>query len=193
MNKKIRSTTAMLTISIGLLSCSVLQSPHYVGEKIDISEEDLSNQSIWVHKEDVYYVRRTGTNTFLAATMKWDAKKSAFTVHSFPLFLSELGDHLFLNIKNGDLYTILRVACCDDESIILFTVDLNMMKQEIADGKVKAHEDDGNIIMGCSKEEQDEYISNNIHHIFHMDGASIARKLSEEKKSASPSGEQKRN
>ena len=51
----------------------------------------------------------------------------------------------------------------------------------IADGKVKAHADDSDIIMDCTKAEQDEYILKNINSIFSMDCGNVVRMLSEKK------------
>lgn len=163
-----------------LTSCSELRSPHYVGEPVMMDEDDPPKESIWMQGESVYYVRRTGSNTLVAATLEWNKKNGDYTVKSFPMVLTELDDHIFLNVKKGDDYTILRLACACDESFMLFTVDSEMMKKAIADGTVKAHTDDDHIIMDGTKEEQDEFIAKNINTMFSMDCGSLARRLSKD-------------
>ena len=171
MKRKLFYTIGLLAACVGLSSCSALKSQYYVGEQEAISENDLGNETVWMQGEVVYFVKRVDSNTVVAATMEWDKKKNDYAVRSFPLVLSKLGDHIFLNAKDGELYTILRVAVADDESLLLFTVNPDKMKRDITDGKVKAHEEGGNIIMDCSKEEQDEYILKNIDTMFYMDSA----------------------
>lgn len=182
---KLRTTLRMNSLGILagamlLSSCSELRSPHYVGEPVEMDEEDPSHESIWMLGESVYYIRRTSSNTLVAATLEWDQKNGDYTAKSFPLVITTLDDHIFLNINNGDDYTILRLACACDESFMLFTVDPEMMKKAIADGTVKAHTEGDHIIMDGTKAEQDEFIANHINTLFSMDCGSIARKLSKE-------------
>ena len=174
----------LLIIGAACISCSTLKSPHYVGEQEPMSEKDLADITVWENGDDVFFVKRVDSNTLVAATLEWDGDINNFTVRSFPFIVSALGDHMFLNVREGDLYSIFRVAgaCSDDEPIFaLFTIDDDKMKQDIADGKIKARKEKDDIIMECTKEEQDAFIMENIDKVFHMDGASIVRQIAVQK------------
>lgn len=171
----------MAVMFCSLMSCSELRSPHYVGEIVDIPKGDLGDESIWIVDEDTYTIRRTGSNTFVAATMVWNGKTDSYQAVTSPIVLSELDKHLFLQLKDGDEYIILRAACSLDESIVLFTINEGAIAEDIAAGHIAARKDKDNIIMECSKDEQDEYIQNNIDRIFSYDSARVARKIYEDK------------
>ena len=191
---QILKTVCMLMVGAVLTSCSVLKSEYYAGEIETVSEEDLSDESIWMCNDAAYYVRRTGSNTFTAATLNWNEKENEYETESFALFLSKLDDNLFLNIEGEDgLYTIFRTALagCSESSmsLVLFSVDKEAMKKAIDAGAIKGHMDGNDIALDCSKAEQDEYISNNIRTMFGMDPMLSARMLlqkKENRKKASP-------
>lgn len=172
----------MLVICFGLVSCSELHSPHYVGEIIEISEEDLGDESTWLIDELVYTIRRTGSNSFVAATMTWDRKKAEYIARTMPILLTALeDDYIFLNLMDEEgQYLILRAVCSMDESLVLFTIDKEKMEKDIKSGKLKARIDEEQVYLECSKEEQDEYILNSIATLFHYDNARIARKVYED-------------
>lgn len=168
----------LLVAGLVCASCSVLKSPYYVGEQETISEKDLAGETVWMQGDDVYFVKRLDSNTVVAATLDWNENAGEYQTRSFPLVLSTLGDHMFLNVKDGEYYSIFRVAGTDDDdTILLFTIDPEKLKQDIADEKIKAREDDG-IVMECTKEEQDAYILDNINSIFMMGSGSLVRKIS---------------
>lgn len=175
----------LLAIGAVCISCSTLKSPHYVGEQQPATEKDLGDITVWKQGEDVYFVKRVDSNTLVAATLQWNDKSNDFAVRSFPFIMSTLDDHMFLNVRNSDLYSIFRVAgaCDDDESptYLLFTIDDDKMEQDMADGKIQARKVGDDIIMECTKEEQDAYILEHIHTMFDMDGASIVRQIAEQK------------
>jgi hypothetical protein len=174
----------LLIIGAACISCSTLKSPHYVGEQEPMSEKDLAEITVWENGDDVFFVKRVDSNILVAATLEWDSKINDFSVRSFPVIVSKLGDHMFLNVREDDLYSIFRVAgaCDDDEPIFaLFTIDPDKMKQDMADGKIKARKEKDDVIMECAKEEQDAYILENIDTMFHMDGASIVRQIAVQK------------
>ena len=181
---RILCAACIFACTIVLSSCSGLESKYYPGEKIVISEDDLSDESIWRYQDDVYYVMRTTSNTFTAATLKWDDKKGDYTTQSFLLVPSQLGKHAFLNIKGGgDRYTIFHATYDGGDSVVLFRVDREKMEQDIAEGIVRAHTNEHHtIIMDGSKEEQGEYIQNNIHSMFKMDSPSFVKLISEKEK-----------
>jgi hypothetical protein len=173
-----------MIIGMACASCSTLKSPHYVGEQEPAREKDLADITVWQQDEDVYFVKRVASNTLVAATLEWDDKSNDFTVRSFPFIVSELDDHLFLNVKDGDLYSIFRVAGAggdDDPAFVLFTIDDDSMIKDMADGKIKARKAGDDIIMECTKEEQDAYILENIYTMFHTDGACIVRQIAVQK------------
>ena len=185
-NTMIRQTlhlACLLAVSIGITSCSGLKSKYYVGEQLDISEDDLAQESVWEYGDNTYYVRRTGSNTYVMATLEWNEDKGDYTVNSYPVVPSKLGEHLFLNIKGLDYYMIFRVALAGENELILFRADKEKLVQDIADGIVCAHTNEHNeVIMDGTKEEQGAYIQKNIDSMFSIDSPSIARLISEKKK-----------
>ena len=173
-------TASIILLSTMLSSCSSLKSQYYVGEKQPITEEDLKEESIWKIGEDVFNVRVVDTNTVIASSMKWDERTNKHIVSSSQLVLSELGHTKFLNVKDDDLYTILRlVGGSDGDSFAFLTVDAHKVERDIAEGKVKAHKEGSDIIMDGSKEELDAYIQENINTLFSVEGAGIAHLISE--------------
>lgn len=169
------------TISGVLVSCSELRSPHYVGEVVEIMEEDLGRESAWVMDEELYWIRRTGSNSFVAATMEWNRKTETYEARTAPILLTQLDDHLYLQLKEDDEYIILRAACSQDESLILFTIKKDIIEKDVQEGKIRARISGNKITLECSKEEQDEYIRDNVERIFSYDCARVARKVYEEK------------
>jgi len=174
----------LLVVGLVCASCSVLKSPYYAGELGTISEKDLASETVWMQGDDVYFVKRVDSNTVVAATLDWDEKAGGYQIRSFPLVLSTIGDHMFLNVKDGEYYSIFRVAGSDDDdTFLLFTIDSDKIKQDISDEKIKAREDGEDIVMECTKEEQDAYILENINSIFDMGSGSLVRKISEDQES----------
>jgi hypothetical protein len=173
-------------LCMALSSCSGLKSKHYPGKPMVISEEELSDESIWLYMGDTYYVRRMETNSYIAATLKWDAKKNEYIASSQRLVPSELGDHAFLSIEDGDLYTIFRAVPADEESVVLFRVDREKVVQDMADGIVCAHTNKHDVILDGSKKDVDEYIQNHANAMFSMDSASIAKLIVKKDQKNSP-------
>ncbi len=189
--KQILSAAGIIAIVMGLSSCRGLKSKHYVGEKLVISEEDLGHESIWMYEDEAYYVRRSESNTFIVATLQWNEEKGDYIAKSGILVPSKLGAHEFLNIKDNNLYTIFQAISDKKDSVVLLGVDRDKVVRDITDGIVCAHTNKyREIIMDGSKQEQDEYILNNIHTLFSMDYASFAKKLSEKKKAEEASSGQ---
>ena len=184
-SKQILQWIGLMVVAASCTACSTLKAPHIAGEQEPVVKEDLGSETVWMQGEDVYFVKRVDSNTLVAATMEWDGKNNDYTVRSFPIIVSKLGDHLFLNVKQDDLYSIFRVAtACEDEekAFMLFTVNPDRLKKDMAEGHIQAREEDDDIILECTKEEQDAYILENINTVFHMDGGSIARQISGEEK-----------
>ena len=171
----------LLILSTACVSCSILKSPHYVGEQEAIREEDLASETVWMQGDDVYFVKRVDSNTVVAATLDWDAKANNFRIRSYPIILSSLGEYSFLNVKEDENYSIFRVIGTDDEeTLLLFTIDGDKLEQDIADGKIKARASGDDIVMECTKEEQDAYMRANVDLMFDMNSAFLARKISRE-------------
>lgn len=182
--KRILCAACIFACIIVLSSCSGLESKYYPGEQIVIGEDDLCDESIWRYQDDVYYVMRTTSNTFTAATLVWDEKKGDYTTRSFLLVPSQLGKHTFLSIKGGgDRYTIFHATYNGGDSVVLFGVDREKMEKDIAEGIICAHTNEHQtIIMDGSKEDQAQYIQNNIHSMFKMDSPNFATLICEKKK-----------
>lgn len=177
MNRKTISAFGMLAIAAAVSSCSVLQSKYYPGQVADIGEGDLAAETIWMLNEDVYHVHRIGSNDLVAARLNWNERKKEYEVDSFPVVISELGDHLFVSTKDGGLYTIFRLAGAGEEHFVLYLVDSEKMEQAIEEGKVKAHTKDRNIILDGTKEEQDAYLLGNMDSVFSMDHVVVGRMI----------------
>lgn len=171
-----------LVFCMGLASCNGLKSQHYPGDILIIDEKDLATESIWIWGNDAYYVRRTPTNTLTATSLNWDKNKGEYTASTTLLVLTKLDGHNFLSIKGGERYTIFRAEVSGDDSVVLFSVDMDKAEQDIAAGKVNAHRDDKSIIMEGTKEELNAYIIINSNALFSIDTASIARLIHEKKR-----------
>ena len=177
---KMISTVKIILLSAVLTSCSSLKSQYYVGEKMPISEEELSKESVWKFGDDVFHVQQVDTNTLIASTIEWDKENQKHTVSTRQLVLSELGDVIFLNIKEDNLYTILRLVGGDDGSLVLLTVDSDKVEKDIAEGNIKAEKIDHDIITNCSKKELDQYVLENIQTLFSLDSACVGKLISGE-------------
>ena len=181
-NKKLLFVAGLLAAST-LTACNTLKSPHYVGEAETFDADEMSEVSVWTQNDTAYFVKVVDSNTLIAATLEWDKQKNDFVARSFPIIISLLEDHMFLNVKDGDLYTILRIAGTDEEeTIVLFTVDLEKMKRDISEGIIKGRIEERTVVMECTKEEQDAYIREHFNSLFAMGGGNLVRRISEEKK-----------
>ena len=179
MIRQFLSLTCLLTTCFLSSSCSSLKSPYYVGEKQPIKDKELSTESVWQAGDAVYFVRMIDTNTVIASTVEWDKATQKHTLSTGQLVLSKLGDTFFLNVKNDDLYTILRMIPSADNSWILLTIDSGKVEADIAEGKIKAHKDgNSSIITDCSKEELDQYVKDNLQTLFDLNISSVAKLIS---------------
>ena len=184
--KLVLYATCLFAVSMGITSCSGLKSKYYPGEKMVIPEGQLSDESIWMCEGEAYYVMRTESNTYAAATLKWDKKKNAYSVISYELVPSKIGNQSFLSVKDNDLYTLFYARFDGGDSVVAFRVNREKMVRDIADGLVNAHADEHDVFLDGSKEEQDEYISKNIDSMFSMESASFAKKISEKQRPEEP-------
>jgi hypothetical protein len=131
---------------------------------------------------DVFFVRRLDNSTLIVSSMGWDKKTQAYSVASYPLVVSKLGEYTFLNIKDGDLYTILRLVGAEGGAVVLLSVDSDKIERDMEAGLIKAQRDDHAFIFRGSKAELDHYIQTNIDTLFSLEAVGIAELISGELK-----------
>jgi len=165
-----------------LLSCTSMKSHHIVGQKQVLAEKDLSQESVWKMGHDVFFVRRMDDNSLIAAAMDWHKNTQTYSVASYPLVVSKLGAYTFLNIKDGDLFTILRLVGTEGDALVLLSVDSNKIEADMEAGLIKAHRDDHAFILSGSKAELDRYIETNITTLFSLEAVGIVDLISGELK-----------
>ena len=182
MVKRIFALFCCLVLSVGAVSCTSFKSRHYAGEKVPLTKEDISADTVWKIGDDVYFVRLVEGGMLVAATLNWDEAKGAYSPRTYQLVPSKIGNHHFLNVKDGEYYTILRLVGGGEDSMVLFTVDKDKLEKDMADGLLDAREEDDNIIMDGSKEALDRYIADHIETLFSLDAAGVARLISGELK-----------
>ena len=178
MFKRILSLFCCFALSVGAVSCTSLKSRHYPGEKVALTEEDISPQTVWKAGEDVYFVRLAEDGTLAAATLKWEAQKGAYAMQTYQLVPSKIGDNQFLNVKDGDYYTLLRLVGAGEDTVVLLTVDADKIEKDVADGVLQARKEEGNFVMEGSKEDLDRYIAGHIDTLFSLEAAGVARLIS---------------
>ena len=165
-----------------LLSCTSMKSHHIVGLEQVLTEKDLSQESVWKMGRDVFFVRRMADNTLIAASMDWHKNTQTYSVVSYPLVVSKLGEYTFLNIKEGDLFTILRLVGAEGGAVVLLSVDSDKIETDREAGLIKAHRDDHAFIISGSKAEFDRYIETNIDTLFSLEAVGIVELISGELK-----------
>jgi hypothetical protein len=182
MIKRILSLTFAALLCISALSCTSMKSRHFVGQKKILAENELSQESVWKMGKDVFLVRRLDDSKLIVSSMGWDKKTQAYSVASYPLVVSELGEYTFLNIKDGDLYTILRLVGAEGDAVVLLTVDKDKLETDIETGQIEAYKDDHAFIFSGSKAALDRYIQTNIDTLFSLEAVGIAELISGELK-----------
>ena len=155
-----------------------MKSHHIVGLKQVLTEKDLSQESVWKMGNDVFFVRRMDDNTLMAAAMDWNNHTQTYSVISYPLVVSKLGAYTFLNIKDGDLFTILRLVGAEGDTVVLLSVDSDKLETDMEAGRIKAHRDDEAFIFSGSKAELDRYIETNIDTLFSLEMVGVVELLS---------------
>jgi hypothetical protein len=176
--KRILALFCCLVAGIGAVSCTSFKSRDYAGEKIALTKEDISPETVWKIGGDVYFVRLVEGGTLVAATINWEEKKGAYAMRTCQLVPSKIGGDHFLNVKEGEYYTILRMVGAGTDAVVLFTVDKDKLEKDMADGLLQASQEDGNIIMDGPKEALDRYIASHIATLFSFEAAGVARLIS---------------
>jgi hypothetical protein len=182
MIKRIMSLAVAAIFCLSALACTSMKSKHFVGQQQMLTEQELSQESVWTMGNDVFFVRRINDTTLIASSMDWDKKTQTYSVVSYPLVVSKLGAYTFLNIKDGDLYTILRLVGGESDAVVLLSVDKDKIETDIAAGKIKAQKEDRAFILSGSKAELDHYIETNINTLFSLEAVGIAKLISGELK-----------
>ena len=174
------TTSIIIAGFVSLLSsCSSLKSPYYIGEKVEFSENEIGNETVWRLEEDVYHVKIVSSNEVVVSTVNWVDRNKKFTTENHELVISELDDRLFINLKEDDLYRVLRITPAG-QSIVFYMVDGDQLKKHIPSGKVEFTEKGDVYTLKGSKEEIDQFIRENITTIFNPDHVVVAELLSGE-------------
>ncbi|MDA3798393.1 MAG: hypothetical protein PF692_04855 [Kiritimatiellae bacterium] len=183
MIRNVLISSIITLLALVSVSCTSFKSKNYVGKRQFISESELTKDSIWQVGDNVFCVRIVDTNTLAASSMKWDEKSKQHALSKYELVLSTLGEYAFLNVKDGEQYTILRLIGASGDSFVLMTVDPEKVEADIAAGRIKAHKDNSDFIADCSKEELDKYVLDNIKTLFSVDGVTVVKLISGQIKS----------
>jgi hypothetical protein len=175
-------TTLLVTIILSS-ACSTLRSKNYVGKKENIFEKkNIGKDMVWVLNVDekpTYHVHIVNSNSLVATVVEWDKKTKKHTMKSMNMLVTSLNDYLFLQYKEGEYYTILRLLPSDEESAVLLTINSKKIKKDIEEGKVKIKKTDSDTYtFEGSKKELDDYILKNISTLFYYNGAAICRSIS---------------
>lgn len=185
--KRLAIGSALFLSLFGLVSCTRMQSAHYVGTKEPIFTALLKldggkQVSVWKYDDDVFYVKPVGPASAVASTLQWNAGKGTFDITSRKLVVTDLDDHLFMNIQEDGVYTILRMAfshTSPETSLILFSVNKDKLKQDIGSGKlqVKPSADKDTYVLEGTKQELDAYVGANMTELFDFDTGGIVTML----------------
>lgn len=165
--KKYVKYFVLLTIFLLMFSCAAIKSVHYVGEKESIFNGSSKKISIWTYEKQVIYLKPIDDYTAIASTLEWDKSKMLFSASNAHILITTLGDHKFLNIKEDSLYTILKLVPSSDGHFVLFTINEDSIKKDIEESRIKIKDRKNfDYNLDLSKEELDNYISENINSLF---------------------------
>jgi hypothetical protein len=173
--RKILAPLLIGLAAMALTSCTSMQSEHYVGVKEPVGENDLKDDTIWQYRDRVYFLRVIDPTTMIAATVDWDEEAGRHKVVTTDIAVTKLDDHLFLNIREqGEPhYSIFRLAPSMDGPIALFTVNRDVLEEDLRAGKIKAVKGQNSIILEMTKAELDAYVRDNHFTLFNTDAAGI--------------------
>ena len=188
MRAAIRLTLSAL-LCLLVSSCASLQSKHYVGEKEKAETGDISADSVWQMGEGVFHVHVTDEGRLIAASVEWNEKAKRHELRTCEVVISSLDDHRFLNVLEDGQYTILRMGMASDPSptLVVYTVDGDKLRKDIAAGKLKATEKKDKekgqtynsiYVFEGPKEELDAYVKANLDMLFELDMVGVVRLIS---------------
>jgi hypothetical protein len=179
--KKIISIASSFIIAIFQTSCSSLQSPYIVGEQITFLEDEVGEETVWKIDDEIYHVKIVSTNSLIASVVEWDSDKKSHALKTEEIIISELADHMFLNVKADDLYHIHYMVPSDGERVLLFyNIDSEELKKHIPNGVIETEKDSGIFKLEGSKEDIDKFILKNFRSIFDPSQATVAHLISGE-------------
>jgi len=173
MLKKLLYTSCVIAVTLLCTSCASLKCKHFPGIREPLTENKLSDESVWKYGDEIYHVKVISTNNVVASSVKWDDAAGKHKLESFEVVPSKLEETIFLNILKDGLYTILRVMPAGGKSMVLLTIDADKVEKDIEAGKIKGSKKGGEYILDCSKKELDEYIQSNLSTLFSLDAAGI--------------------
>jgi predicted P-loop ATPase/GTPase len=168
-----------LVLSLFLASCSSLQSPCIIGEKVIFPESAVGTETVWEVDDEIYHIRIISTNAIAGAVVEWDSESQTHKTTTGELVLSELNGKQFLNYKEDDLYHIHRIVPSGNDSIVFLSIDAEEMKKHISTGRVESEKGSTYFLKG-TKEEIDKFISENVKAIFDSEDIIVAKLISGE-------------
>ena len=172
-----------LLLSLFLTSCSSLQSSFIVGERITFLEDEVGNETVWKIENKIFHVRIVGTNSLVASVVEWDSEKKTHDLKTEEIIISQLNDHMFLNVKIDDLYNIHYMVPADNKRVILFyNIDGDELKKHISKGVIETEKDSGIYQLEGTKEEIDKFIIKNHRLIFDPSNVTVGHLISGELK-----------
>lgn len=140
---KVISIVSLVIVSMLLVSCSSLQSPCIIGERVTFSEGDIGSETVWKLDSEIYHIKITSTNSISGALVEWDSKSNAYKTTTGELVLSELSGTKFLNFKDDEVYNVHRIVPADNGSIVFYSIDEEELKKYISTGRVESEKDIG--------------------------------------------------
>lgn len=153
--------TAQITLlSLLMTSCSSLQSPHYIGDKVEFQDSDIGKETAWRVDKDIYHVKITGSDKVVASLTRWNKESEEYIAETNEFILSKLEDHFFLNIKDEDFYTVLHISVSDD-MIAFYDLDSDEISKHLESGKIEA-EGKYTFLLKGSKAEIDKFLINHV-------------------------------
>ena len=165
--KKYVKYFVLLTIIQLMFSCAAIKSVHYVGKKESVFNGYSKEISIWKYEKQVIYVKPIDDYIAITSTLEWDQSKKLFSASNAQILITNIGDHKFLNIKEDSLFTILKLAPSSDGQLVLFTINEEKIKKDIEESRIKIKDRKNfDYNLDLSKEELDNYISENINSLF---------------------------
>ena len=181
MMNKILMIISALVLSMLLASCSPVESPYIIGERTVFSENEIGSESVWEIKDQIFHVKIINSNEVVATEVDWDPEERVHKMETHDIIVTELDDHLFLNIRNDEegLYYIHRIVRSDKHSIVFYSFDEEEIEKHISSGKVH-NRTDGGVVLKGTKEEIDKFIIENIRTIYDLDSVIVAKLISGE-------------
>jgi hypothetical protein len=111
----------------------------------------------------------------MASSLRWDNNSNRFTQVDSEIVISELAEQKFLNVKEGNLFTILRLVGTIDGQFVIFEPSRGKLEKDITAGliKVKDNSDRRVFELDMSKKKLDAYVEKNLLELFELDSLSV--------------------